>query len=98
MRIAATEEARRSREVRARLPTPTHTVVEKACAVFAAIPAFGEDADPQGFVTLHCARGKAADLADWLLAQGAERVTVVAVEQVFDKRNALYEALLARIG
>jgi len=98
MRIAATEEARRSREVRARLPTPAHVVVEKACAAFEAVPAFGEDADPQGFVTLHCARGKAADLADWLLSQGAERVTVAAVEQVFDKRNALHEALLARIG
>ena len=64
---------------------------------FDAVPAFGEDADPQGFVTLHCARGKAADLADWLLAQGAERVTVAAVEQVFDKRNPLWDALVARI-
>src|SRR5271156_6711615 len=98
MRIAATEEARRTREVRARLPTPSHVVVEQACAVFDAVPAFGEEADPQGFVSLHCARSKAADLADWLLAQGAERVTVAAVEQVFDKRNPLHDALMARIG
>ena len=41
---------------------------------------------------------KAADLADWLLAQGAERVTVAAVEQVFDKRNPLHDALISRIG
>jgi ATP phosphoribosyltransferase len=97
-RIAATEEARRTREVRARVPTPTHFVVEQACAAFESVPAFGDDADPQGFVTLHCARSKAADLADWLLAQGAERVTVAAVEQVFDKRNPLHDALMARIG
>ena len=97
-RIAATEEARRTREVRARLQTPIHVVVEQACAAFEAVPAFGEDADPLGFVTLHCARSKAADLADWLLAQGAERVTVAAVEQVFDKRNPLHDALMARIG
>jgi ATP phosphoribosyltransferase len=97
-RIAATEEARRSREIRARLPTPTHVIVEKARASFDAVPAFGEDADPLGFVTLHCARAKAASLADWLLAQGAERVSVAAVEQVFDRRNPLHDALIARIG
>ncbi len=98
MRIAATEDARKSREIRARLPTPAHLVVEKACAAFGAVPAFGEEADPHGFVALHCARSKAADLADWLLAQGAERVSVIGLEQVFDARNALYEALEARIG
>ena len=97
-RIAATEEARRSREVRARLPTPAHVIVEKARAAFDAVPAFGDDADPQGLVALHCARSRAADLADWLLAQGAERVTVIAVEQVFDRRNLLHDALIARIG
>jgi len=97
-RIAATEEARRSREVRARLPTPAHVIVEKARAAFDAVPAFGDDADPQGLVALHCARSRAADLADWLLAQGAERVTVIAVEQVFDRRNPLHDALIARIG
>ena len=97
-RIAATEEARRSREVRARLPTPAHVIVEKAGAAFDAVPAFGDDADPQGLVALHCARSRAADLADWLLAQGAERVTVIAVEQVFDRRNPLHDALIARIG
>ncbi|HEY1941997.1 MAG TPA: ATP phosphoribosyltransferase [Roseiarcus sp.] len=98
MRIAATESARKAREIRARLPTPVHVVVEKACAIFDATPAFGEEADPYGFVALHCARSKSADLADWLLAQGAERVSVVALEQVFDARNPLFEALEARIG
>ena len=80
------------------MPTPVHLVVEQARAAFEALPAFGEDADPFGFVTLHCARAKAAELADWLLAQGAERVSVAAVEQVFDRRNAPLDALIARIG
>jgi hypothetical protein len=73
-------------------------VVEQARADFEALPAFGEDADSLGFVTLHCARAKSADLADWLLSQGAERVSVAAVEQVFDRSNAWLDALIARIG
>ena len=97
-RIAASEEARRSREVRARLPSPAHQVVETACERFGAVSATGEDADPHGRVALHCARGQVAELAGWLLTKGAERVTVAALEQAFDARNALYEALEGRIG
>jgi len=98
MRIAATEEARRTREIRARLPMPAEAAIEEACVRFDAVPALGADASPQGFVALHCARSKTADLADWLLGKGAERVTVNGVEQVFDRRNPLQEALEARIG
>ena len=54
--------------------------------------------DPHGFVALHCARGKVAELAGWLLTQGAERVSVAALEQTFAARNALYDALESRIG
>ena len=99
-RIAATEEARVSREVRARLPSPAraHLIVEKAAEHFEAVAAGGEDVDPHGFVALHCGRDKAADLAGWLLAQGAERVSVAALEQVFDAVNPLFEALEKRIG
>jgi ATP phosphoribosyltransferase len=56
------------------------------------------DVDPHGFVALHCARGKVAELAGWLLTQGAERVSVAALEQTFAARNALYESLEKRIG
>ena len=49
-------------------------------------------------MALHCARAKVAELAEWLLAQGAERVSVAALEQVFDARNPLYDALEMRIG
>jgi len=98
MRIAATEAACGLREVRAQLPTPTHLAIAEACAEFEASPAFSEDADPHGFVALHCAREKAADLAGWLLGKGAERVTVTAVEQLFARRNPLQDALEAKIG
>jgi ATP phosphoribosyltransferase len=97
-RIAASEEARRSREVRAILPGPAQLVVERARERFGAVPAPGEDAVERGLLSLHCAHAKVADLAAWLLAQGAERVSVVALEQVFNARNPLYEALEKRIG
>ena len=95
---AASEEALKSREVRARLPSPAHLIVETALDRFGAVSATGEDVDPHGFVALHCARGKVAELAGWLLEQGAERVSVAALEQAFSARNALYEALEQRIG
>jgi ATP phosphoribosyltransferase len=97
-RIAASEEARRTREIRCRLPGPTRGVVQAACERFAAVPAAGEDSDPQNFVALHCAKADAAELAHWLLTQGADRVSVAALEQVFDARNPLFERLEGRIG
>jgi ATP phosphoribosyltransferase len=97
-RIAASEEARVSREVRARLPGPAQPVVEKAFERYGAVSGAGEDFGPDSLVVLHCARGKVADLAGWLLSNGAERVSVVALEQAFDARNPLYDALEKRIG
>ena len=97
-RIAASEEARRSREVRARLPGKANGVFDEARRRFGAVPAFGEAPDPKGFVALHCAKSAAADLASYLLEKGAERVSVVALEHVFDARNPLYEVLEKRIG
>jgi len=97
-RIAASEEARQSREVRAWLSGQTRAIVEAARDRFGAVSAIGGDDDPHGFVALHCARDKVAELADWLLTKGAERVSVAALEQTFAARNALYEALERRIG
>ncbi len=97
-RIAASEEARKTREVRARMSGPARPIVEEAKTRFGAVAAFGAEADPEGFVALHCAKAAAADLASWLLQKGAVRVSVVALEHVFDARNPLYEALEARIG
>ena len=98
MRIAAAQEALASRELRARLPGDAKGVLESAAAMFDAQAAFGEDADAQGRITLHAPKQNVAELAAWLLAQGAERVSVSALEHVFSARNALYEALEKRIG
>ena len=97
-RIAASEEARRTREVRCRLRGPAGPVMKAAGELFAAVAAAGEAADPQDFVALHCAKADAAELAHWLLTQGADRVSVAALEQVFDARNLLFEKLEGRIG
>ena len=98
MRIAAAQEARKMREVRARMPSPAHLVVREACVRFEAQAAFGDEADPLGFVVLHSPKDRVAELADWLLSQGAERVSVGVLEHVFSAQNALYEALEAAIG
>jgi ATP phosphoribosyltransferase len=92
-RLAATELARRSREVRARLPGDAALVVAEAAERFAAKP--GETG---GDVALLCPRERAAELADFLLLKGAGRVIVREVEQVFEVPNPLYEALEKRIG
>jgi hypothetical protein len=66
--------------------------------MFGARAAFGQEAEPHSFVVLHAPANKIAELADWLLAQGADRVSVSALEHVFSAKNALYEALEAAIG
>ncbi len=71
-------------------PVPTRPVVEEAAKRFGAVPAFGEEADPEGFLALHCAKATTADLASWLLDRGARRVSVVALEQAFDAKNPLF--------
>ena len=97
MRIAAAERAREVRELRARLPGKVKGLAESALALFDARPAFDE-ASASGHVVLHAPKGRAADLAAWLLGQGASRVSVSALDLVFDAKNALYESLEARIG
>lgn len=94
-RLAASEKARRTREVRAFLPASAQGAVAEAAAKFDAHAALAADGGPVAFL---CPRARAADLADWLLAQGAERVSVATLEQVFEVPNPLYDALASRIG
>jgi len=44
------------------------------------------------------APGLSGELAGWLLAKNARRVSVAGLEQTFVARNALYQALERRIG
>ena len=72
---------RESREVRARLPSPAHLIVQgHGPRPLVAVSATGEDVDPHGFVALHCARGE-SPISPALGEEGAERVGVAASEQ-----------------
>ncbi len=94
-RVAAEEEARNSRVVRALVADPNAKAAE-AASLFSARALFGLPSD--GPLTLVCPRDQAALLADWLIAQGADHVSVGALDYLFSAKNALYEKLLARLG
>ena len=94
-RIAAEEEARTSRAVRVRLPQGGAALSAQAEEAFGAQALLGRADD---IVELHCPREKAPALADWLIAHGAEHVTVAALDYVFSARNPLLERLAKRIG
>ncbi len=94
-RIAAEEAARLTRDVVAQFDARREGVVEEAGRLFAATR---RSENVAGRLTLTCRRDKVAPLADWLLAQGAEHVTVAAHEYVFSAANPLYETLLARLA
>jgi ATP phosphoribosyltransferase len=88
-RLAAAETARRSREVRAILPAGGAQAIAEAAARFEARP----DLAGEGAVAFLCPRERTAELSDFLLSQGAKRVVVQSVEQVFEPENPLYAAL-----
>jgi ATP phosphoribosyltransferase len=94
-RIAAEEEARLTREVVAQFKQRQDGVIEQAAAQFGARL---RSENVAGRLTLVCLRDKVAPLADWLIAQGAEHVTVAAVDYVFSPVNPLHDKLLARLG
>jgi ATP phosphoribosyltransferase len=93
-RIAAEEAARTTREVSALLAFVPADFFAKADAAFAARR---RRLTTDGFVTLSCPTGKVAALADWLIVQGAENVTVAALDYVFSASNPLYEKLLTNL-
>lgn len=93
-RIAAEEEARTTREVVVLVPGDRSTIVKQAKELFEARAPFG--AGTEGPLTLMCPKHNAAALADWIVSQGAEQVSVRALDYVFSARNALFEKLERR--
>jgi ATP phosphoribosyltransferase len=95
-RIAAEEEARTTREVRARFARRPSGLAEDAAAAFGAgvveMPEEGRD------ITLQVAKDKVFTLSDWLVARGAERVAVTQADYVFRPADMLLGRLEARIG
>jgi ATP phosphoribosyltransferase len=94
-RIAAEEEARTTREVTAALVNPSPALIAEGEALFSARLRY-RTAD--GRLTLNCPRDKVAPLADWLIAQGADHVSVAALDYVFSAVNPLYEKLVTRLA
>ena len=45
-----------------------------------------------------CPKDRVAQLADWLIQNGADRVTVGALDYIFSAKNPLFEKLAARLG
>jgi ATP phosphoribosyltransferase len=95
-RISAEEEARTTREVRALVPGDRAKLAREAEEAFGARAPFGVPKD--GPLSLVAPKKRVADLADWLIARGAEHVTVAQIDYVFQARNELYDRLAARIG
>ena len=94
-RIAAEEEARSVREIRARLDAGSDTLGDMAGLFGARLP-FGASA-PGGIVTIHCPEKAVFSLVDHLAKAGADDITVSAPAYVFRKANPLIERLHARI-
>ncbi len=94
-RIAAEEDARTSRQVRAVVAGPKSRLIEEAAKTFAARAPFGATAD--GPLTFICPKAGVPALADWLVMQGAEHVTVETLDYIFGARNPLFDKLTARL-
>ncbi len=93
-RIAAEEEARTARSVRARVADIAETA-RLAGETFGARALMGVDGPA---LELVCPADEIAPLADWLIARGAQHVTVSSLDYVFSARNPLYEKLAARVA
>jgi len=48
-------------------------------------------------LTLHCLKDHVPDIADWLVGQGAKRVTSAALDYIFTDKNPLFERLSAKL-
>lgn len=94
-RIAAEEEARTTREVRARLPQPLGTLDDILSQLGARLP-FGRPSDG-GPLTIHCPEKAVFALVDLLGEAGADDVTVSAPSYLFRKTNPLLERLSGRL-
>lgn len=94
-RIAAEEEARTTREVSTVLANPAPALIAEAETQFSARL---RHRMADGRLTLNCPLDKVAPLADWLIAQGADHVSVAALDYVFSAANPLYEKLVARLA
>jgi ATP phosphoribosyltransferase len=92
-RIAAEETARTTRAVTSILPeAPDAAILQESFGATVRMHDAGRA------TTFACPKDSVAALADWLLAHGAQDVTVAAFDYVFTAANPLYERLITRLG
>jgi ATP phosphoribosyltransferase len=96
-RIAAQELAHVYREVRTRFAGCNEALLDQARTRFHVVSPFGGPTS-SGMLTLHCPPDTLPALADFLRENGAESVSVVALDYVFARENPLYEKLAAGLG
>jgi ATP phosphoribosyltransferase len=93
-RIAAAVRASETREVRAALPGDVDAAIAEAAENFGARAPFGKGTP----LVLHVKSDAVFPLVELLTARGAETVAVSVLDDLFEARNPLAEALEARLG
>jgi ATP phosphoribosyltransferase len=96
-RIAAQARARSFREVRTRFSTCDQGLVATAASRFGAVAPFGGPTS-SGMLTLHCPPHAVHALARFLRENGAEAISVAAIEYVFARQNPLFAKLEAGLA
>jgi ATP phosphoribosyltransferase len=95
-RVAAQKRARSYREVRTRFAGLNETLLDATREKFGVAAPFGGPTS-SGMLTLHCPPENVHALASFLREQGAEAVSVVALDYVYVRDNALYARLAAEL-
>jgi ATP phosphoribosyltransferase len=95
-RIAAEEEARSSREIRAALDPARAQALASLVQSFGASQPYGNALGRE--IVLHCRTGSVFEIVAALQEIGAQDITVRAFDYLFRPTNALTERLLRRIG
>ena len=93
-RIAAYARAAAFRELRTRFPGCNDALLAEAHQRFGVVAPFGGPTS-SGMLTLHCPPGKLYALGSFLREHGAETVSVVSLDYVFDRENPLFARLEA---
>lgn len=94
-RLGAAARARAIKEVRAAVRGDAAVIASEAMVRFGAALPLGVHADAP--LTLHVPCKQVYPLADWLMKAGAETVSVVTPDEVFEASNPLFKKLIAGI-
>jgi ATP phosphoribosyltransferase len=95
-RIAAQKRAEAFREVRTRFAGMNDKLLAAAREQYGVVSPFGGPTS-SGMLTLHCPPENVHALATFLRDHGAEAVSVVALDYVYERANPFYEKLAAEL-